>query len=98
MPIYGISTPLAAGTPAETPAAGQAGGGGFAAALREAVEKVNDLHTASGGEIRKLITGESEDLHRTMLAVQRAELAFELLLEVRNKVVAAYQEVMRIQV
>lgn len=71
---------------------------GFAGALREAVEKVNQLHQASGQEVQKLLTGESEDLHRTLLAVERSELAFELMMEVRNKVVQAYQEILRIQV
>jgi flagellar hook-basal body complex protein FliE len=84
-------------SPAPAPAAAR-GGAGFAAALREAVEKVNDLQQASGQEIRRLVTGESDDLHATLLAAQRAELAFELMMEVRNKVVQAYQEIMRIQV
>jgi len=79
-------------------AAAGASGAGFASALSEAIERVNGLQLASGAEIRRLLAGESEDVHRTMMAVQRAELAFEMLLEMRNKVVAAYQEIMRIQV
>jgi flagellar hook-basal body complex protein FliE len=95
MAISGVSGLL---SPAEAPRAAARGGSGFAAALREAVEEVNDLYQTSGQEIRRLVIGESDDLHSTLLAVQRAELAFELMLEVRNKVVQAYQEIMRIQV
>ena len=94
MAIAGISGFLSS---APAPAAARAGAG-FAAALREAVEKVNDLQQASGQEIQRLVTGEGDDLHSTLLTVQRAELAFELMMEVRNKVVQAYQEIMRIQV
>jgi flagellar hook-basal body complex protein FliE len=71
---------------------------GFADALHQAVEDVNRLQGTSAAEIQSLVTGESEDLHTTLLAVQRSELAFQFLLEVRNKVVQAYQEIMRIQV
>ena len=93
--IGGIGSRLGAG---EAPAASGRGGEGFAAALREAVDQVSALHQQSQAEVRRLLTGESEDLHRTLLAVQRAELAFEMMLEVRNKAVQAYQEIMRMQV
>ncbi len=47
--------------------------------------------------VQKFVTGESEELHSVALGVQRAELEFELFLQVRNKVVQAYQEIMRMQ-
>jgi len=97
MALYGISAVSGALATPSPPRAGP-GEAGFAGALREAVEKVSQLQQDSGQEIQRLITGESEDLHKTLLAVQRSELAFELLMEVRNKVVQAYQEIMRIQV
>jgi flagellar hook-basal body complex protein FliE len=43
------------------------------------------------------VTGENQDLHSTILATQRASLDFDLLLQMRNKVVQSYQEVMRMQ-
>lgn len=98
MALYGISAMGATVAPAGAPLAPPREGAGFAGALREAVEKVSQLQQHSGQEIQRLLTGESEDLHKTLLAVQRSELAFELLMEVRNKVVQAYQEIMRIQV
>ena len=98
MALYGISPVGGALAAASPPLAPPREGTGFAGALREAVEKVSQLQQDSGQEIQRLITGESEDLHKTMLAVQRSELAFELMMEVRNKVVQAYQEIMRIQV
>jgi len=43
------------------------------------------------------LSGDGEDLHSTVLSVQRATLEFDMLMQVRNKVVSAYQEVMRMQ-
>jgi len=97
MSVYAISGITQVAAAVEGPAAGPKGQS-FLDSMREAVEKVNELQQASGAEVRRLITGETEDLHKTLLAVQRAELAFELMMEVRNKVVQAYQEIMRIQV
>ncbi len=45
-----------------------------------------------------ILSGEGDDLHKTIMTTQRADLAMELFLQVRNKVVQAYQEVMRMQV
>ena len=98
MALHGISAVGNSSATASPPLATPREGAGFAGALREAVEKVSQLQQDSGQEIQRLLTGESEDLHKTMLAVQRSELAFELMMEVRNKVVQAYQEIMRIQV
>jgi flagellar hook-basal body complex protein FliE len=48
--------------------------------------------------VERFLSGEGEELHTTVLATQRAELAFEMFLQARNKVVNAYQEIMRMQV
>lgn len=73
-------------------------GEGFGTVLKEAIGRVGQLEAASDAEIRRLLAGESEDLHQAVMAVQKSELGFLLLLETRNKVVQAYQEIMRIQV
>jgi flagellar hook-basal body complex protein FliE len=43
------------------------------------------------------MTGESQDLHTTVIAMQKADLSFQLMMQVRNKIVEAYQEIMRMQ-
>jgi flagellar hook-basal body complex protein FliE len=48
--------------------------------------------------MEQLLTGEKDEIHSTVLAVQQAELQLDMFLQVRNKVVAAYQEVMKMQV
>lgn len=82
---------------AVVPGAGKQGGG-FQAALEGAISQVNELRQVSHQSIDKFLSGEAEEVHQAVLATQQAELAFEMFLQVRNKVVQAYQEVMRMQV
>jgi len=73
-------------------------GESFGEILREAISTTNELQKQSNQEIQKLITGETQDLHATMIAVQKADLSFQMMMQVRNKLVNAYQEIMRTQV
>lgn len=83
------------------PATGSPGGarpaGGFQEAFQSAIGGVENLRHTANRSVEALLAGEGEELHQTVLATQRAELAFELFLEMRNKVVQAYQEIMRMQ-
>ena len=54
-------------------------------------------HNEANQSVQSFLSGEGEDLHSTILSVQRAGLEFDMLMQVRNKVVSAYQEVMRMQ-
>lgn len=69
----------------------------FQDVLREAVARVENSRTAADQAVDQFITGENQDLHSTVLATQKASLDFEYLLQVRNKVVQGYQEIMRMQ-
>jgi flagellar hook-basal body complex protein FliE len=73
-------------------------GASFGDVLKNAISTANDLQKASDQEIQKLMTGETQDLHTTMIAVQKADLSFQMMMQVRNKLVQAYQEIMRMQV
>jgi len=70
----------------------------FADALSEAIGRVEAYRTEAHNSVESFLSGENEDLHEVALNTQRAELSFEMFLQVRNKVVQAYQEVMRMQV
>jgi flagellar hook-basal body complex protein FliE len=78
------------------PAAGS-GTGAFSDILQKTIGTVQSLQNDAASAAQKFMTGESEDVHTVALAGQQAELAFELGLQVRNKVVSAYQEVMKMQ-
>jgi len=72
-------------------------GGGFASTLSAAVQQVNNLQTTAEQNVTGLLAGNGQDIHNATLSVERASLAFDLMLQVRNKVVSAYQEVSRLQ-
>jgi flagellar hook-basal body complex protein FliE len=73
-------------------------GGGFKDVFSSAVNQVESMGQAASASVERFLSGEGEELHTTVLATQRAELAFEMFLQARNKVVSAYQEIMRMQV
>jgi flagellar hook-basal body complex protein FliE len=58
---------------------------------------VDKLKKEADKEVFDLATGKSQDIHNTMIAVEKAGVAFELMAQVRNKVLTAYEEVMRMQ-
>ncbi len=91
--------PIAPIAPAAGPAStGGAAGASFGSFLNDAISKVESFQQNSNASIERFLSGEGEELHQVALSAQRAELSFDLFLQVRNKVVAAYQEVMRMQV
>src|SRR5690242_16642602 len=71
---------------------------GFGDLLGKMVGKVNQLQQNADSNIQALATGESKGLHEVMLAVEKASVSFQLLTQVRNKAVEAYQEIMRMPV
>ena len=73
-------------------------GTSFADTLTESLNKVNDLQKEADKAIEDFATGKTRNIHETMIAVNKADLAFRLTMQVRNKIVEAYQEVMRTQV
>jgi len=83
-----------------TPHAGGAAGvaGDFQSLLSNAIGGVERLRGDAGKTVERFLAGDGEEVHTVALATQRAELAFETFLQVRNKVVSAYQAVMQMQV
>lgn len=70
----------------------------FSKMLKESIEKVNESQIQSDKMTEKLVLGENVDLHEVMIASQKASIALQATIEVRNKVIEAYQEIMRMQV
>ena len=61
------------------------------------LQEVNQLQLDSGEAANKFVSGEIKDVHDVMIAAEKASVSLELTLEVRNKLVEAYREIMRIQ-
>lgn len=70
----------------------------FTDMLVESMSKVNSLQTDANSAIEKLATGKTKNIHETMLAVEKADIAFKTMNQIRSKVIDAYKEVMRMQV
>lgn len=84
-------------SPLENP--GQVDGGKtFGEFLTDSLSKVNDMQHQANVSMEKLASGESKNLHETMLAVEKADIAFRTMNQVRSKVLDAYKEIMKMQV
>ena len=79
------------------PKAGGTAGSSFGNMLTEAIQQVNDVEKSSQGELQKFLSNES-DLHSVMISLEKADLSFQTMMQVRNKIVSAYQEIMKAQV
>lgn len=90
-PIQPVITPLAQAPDKIVPDT-------FGAYLNEALKGVNDLGLQADQSVVDWRTGKIEDMHEVSLALARAEMALKLLVQVRNKGVEAYQEIMRMPI
>ena len=73
-------------------------GTGFLDALKEKLGEVNDKQIEADNLTQKFIKGEEEDIHKVMLSTEEAKMSLELAVEIRNKLVAAYEEFNRMQI
>jgi flagellar hook-basal body complex protein FliE len=71
---------------------------GFTDMLTDAVAKTNERQVEADRAIEKLSTGEEKNIHNVMIAMEKADISLRLLVQIRNKAVDAYQEIMRMQV
>ncbi len=102
MNINGLQPSMLPQLPALERAGGSAAtqntGNSFGSLVRDAVESIDGGQKGAEQEIARAVTGESPDLHQTIIALQTADLNFQLGLQVRNKLIGAYEEIMRMQV
>ena len=69
------------------------GGASFASQLQASFDHIEKLHADADQQIAGLLSGQGEDIHRVMIAVEKANLSFQLMMQVRNKIVQAYRDV-----
>lgn len=74
------------------------GGPTFADTLKDAVGKVNDLQQEADIKMQKLSTGETTDIADVKISAEKADIALRLMTSVRNKMIDAYHEIMKMQV
>jgi flagellar hook-basal body complex protein FliE len=85
--------------PAEigAPRARGAEGTKFMETLQKTMDRVQGAQSDAQSQVADVLSGNGADLHRAMIAVEKADLSFQLMMQIRNKIVAAYQEVSRLQ-
>jgi len=93
MKANGMALP---GTPPTSEAAGNAQT--FSNILRDSVDKVNTMQAQADTAIKELVAGRTKNIHETMLTIERADSSLKLMMQVRNKILDAYREIMRMQV
>ena len=69
------------------------GGSDFVNTLKETMQKVESLQTEAEKQVEGMMSGQGVDIHSAMIAVEKADLSFQLMMQVRNKIVDAYQQI-----
>ena len=78
---------------------GRSGGAdSFTEFLRDSIAEVDRLQKEAGRAAEELAAGRTENIHETMIALKKAEISFKMMMQIRNKIVKAYEEVMRMQI
>ena len=70
---------------------------GFADHLKGTIVNANTLQQQSATAQQELATGRNGNIHETLIAMSKADVSFRMVMQVRNKIISAYQEVMRMQ-
>jgi flagellar hook-basal body complex protein FliE len=90
-----IATPGSTG--AASAAGGSAGESDFMSTLQESMNAVEGAQGEAQSQVAQLLTGQGADVHSAMIAVEKADLSFQLMMQVRNKIVQAYQQISSMQ-
>ncbi len=80
------------------PSGGGAGPSGFGDLVSQFLQDANNQQLQVGSQIEALATGQTDNVHDVVLSVAKADLAFRLVMEIRNRLISSYQELMRMQV
>src|SRR3954452_3871000 len=98
IPPVSSLAPIQQVQPLTPAAAAKTDTGEFRNALQSAIHEVERSGATADQGVKSFLSGEDGELHSSILATQKAELEFDMFLQVRNKVVSAYQEIMRVQI
>jgi len=83
--------------PASLDIGGSGGGASFTDVLKSAVDSVNASNDSAAAQVKNVLQGSGGDLNSVMVAVEKADVSFQLMMQVRNKIVSAYQDIEKMQ-
>lgn len=92
--IQKIAQDVATGVSEKEPVSGTS----FSEMLKDSIEKVNRLQLEADQASQELILGKDTNLHQVMIAIEKANVSFQFMMQVRNKILSAYEEMMRMQI
>ena len=98
IPILPVNVSIPAVAPLSSPAPSSGASGAFQGAFADAVSKVEAFQNNANASMERFLSGEGEELHHVAITAQQAELSFQLFMQVRNKIVNAYQQMMQMQI
>jgi flagellar hook-basal body complex protein FliE len=98
MKAYGITDWLKAGEGAEDRRVERGKDEGFSKVLKDSIEQVNRMQVEADRMVAQLLVGDGKNIHETMIALEKADISFRLMMRVRDKLLEAYNEVMRMQI
>lgn len=93
--VGGAAVSSVFGPVSATPAA--AGDTGFSGVLKSALNQVSTMQDNAGNQVNTLMAGGNGDMSKVMVSVEKADVAFQLMMQVRNKIVNAYQDIEKMQ-
>ena len=73
-------------------------GQGFVDHLKKSIQMVNEAQLKADQAVTDFESGRQQNLHETMIALQKADLSFQLMMQVRNKIISAYDEISKMQI
>ncbi len=88
-----VQSPVAPEIPGQKPVSEK----GFGDLLSESLEKANEIQMQADSAAKEMIAGKNKNIHETMLMLEKADMSFRLMMQVRNKIIDAYREIMRMQ-
>ena len=91
-----IKGPEAPQAPSAAPASEE--GGSFQQMLKEGIDKINQTQSEADHGVKELLAGRNKNIHETMLLLEKADMTYKMAMQVRNKIIDAYREIMKMQV
>ncbi len=83
--------------PTSEPAATSASSSPFLDTLKKTIDQAQQVQTQADQQVSRLVSGQGGDIHSAMIAVEKADLSFQLIMQVRNKIIQAYEQISQMQ-
>ena len=98
MDIHGIGPQAPVQKPTDLTEENSKADGSFVDTLKDSIRDINQIQIQAEQAIADVVAGNKQDLHQTMVAIEKADVSFQLMMQVRNKIISAYEEILRMQI